>query len=246
MRFGLYTNDSGFQAAFSHALQVWCACRPAQVELAVWPDWESVRLHWAASGCALLFADMDQEPAPLGRMLARPLSGCPLLVCSDNPRTAIDCYALRPAGFLRRRLSPERLEKALNNCLPLWSDGLTWLEVSAGRSRVRLPLCELVWAEAAGRRCVLHSAQGPIDAGESLMDLAGRLPEGVFLRCQKSFLINLRHAVGAGRSFLMSDGAEVPISRSVRAEAAEALSAFQARWTAEEGISDDGAFHCRL
>ena len=165
MRFGLYTNDSGFQAAFSHALQVWCACRPAQVELAVWPDWESVRLHWAASGCALLFADMDQEPAPLGRMLARPLSGCPLLVCSDNPRTAIDCYALRPAGFLRRRLSPERLEKALNNCLPLWSDGLTWLEVSAGRSRVRLPCANWSGRRRPGGAVCCTAPRAPLTPG---------------------------------------------------------------------------------
>ena len=66
--------------------------------------------------------------------------------------------------------------------------------------------------------------------------LEGRLPRGLFLRCQRSFLVNLRHVRRLDSEGLcMSDGAVVPLSRSSRSEVAEAYRQFCLLWDGGKG-----------
>ena len=92
--------------------------------------------------------------------------------------------------------------------------------------------------ESTRRNSLVHSTQGPIATREALTALEGRLPRGLFLRCQRSFLVNLRHVRRLDSEGLcMSDGAVVPLSRSSRSEVAEAYRQFCLLW---DGGKRDG------
>ena len=120
---------------------------------------------------------------------------------------------------------------ALHRCIKLWWDSLERLEITSDRCRVRLPLCDLVWAESTRRGSLVHSTQGPIATRETLTALEERLPKELFLRCQRGFLVNLRHVRRLDSGGLhMSDGAVVPLSRSSRGETAEAYRKFCLLW----------------
>ena len=93
--------------------------------------------------------------------------------------------------------------------------------------RFRLPLCDLVWAEGARRGCLIHSTRECLLNREPLSALAQRLPQRLFLRCQRSFLVNLNHIRGLdSQGLLMSDGAQVPLSRTNRKAVADAYQQF--------------------
>lgn len=236
MRFGVYSKDAAFRAALYQAVQVWRAGVCADVEWAAWSDWPPCLREQTYTPCGVLFVDADDWNVPMKSAVGRPETGGALFLCSDSHRAAIESYAFHPDGFLQKQVTPALLDRALARRFSLWRDALEDLDVSVGRSKIRFPLCELIWAEAGGRSCVLHSSQGKITAGESLAELAEHLPGECFLRCQKSFLVNLRHVQSIkSRSFSMLDGAEIPIGRNNWAAVRKTYAAFRARWTGEPG-----------
>ena len=135
------------------------------------------------------------------------------------------------AGDLERSHLFLRGIQQLGPGIKLWWDSLERLEITSDRCRVRLPLCDLVWAESTRRGSLVHSTQGPIATRETLTALEERLPKELFLRCQRGFLVNLRHVRRLDSGGLhMSDGAVVPLSRSSRGETAEAYRKFCLLW----------------
>ena len=112
---------------------------------------------------------------------------------------------------------------ALRRCAKLWWDSLERLEILSDRLRVRLPLCDLIWAEGARRGCLVHSSQECIVNCETLSALEARLPSGLFFRCQRSFLVNLTHVRQLdSQGLLMSDGTLIPMNRGSRKPISEA------------------------
>ena len=66
----------------------------------------------------------------------------------------------------------------------------------------------------------------PLSALEEL------LPPGIFVRCQRSFLVNLCHAAqAAGGELILSDGTRLPLGRKVRDRVIEAYEAVRSART---------------
>ncbi len=220
MHFTVYMEDPAERAALFRMLEIWrdltCSC----VEFSSWDPEERPEPG------GILFWDLD------GRLPPASIDGAyALFLCSSSSSAAIASYSLHPAGFLRKPIGMEKLWAALHRCIKLWWDSLERLEITSDRCRVRLPLCDLVWAESTRRGSLVHSTQGPIATRETLTALEERLPKELFLRCQRGFLANLRHVRRLDSGGLhMSDGAFVPLSRSSRGETAEAYRKFCLLW----------------
>ena len=151
-----------------------------------------------------------------------------LFVCTQNSRQAIHCYSLRPTAFLSRTFSVMDLDGAMGRCVSVWQGELRCLEVTENRSRVRIPLCEILWAEAMGHRSVLHGMRRVVQVSESLNDLAVLLPETTFIRSQRSYMVNLYHVKRIdGKTLIMSDDSSVSIGRTMRPDVQQALSRFR-------------------
>lgn len=93
------------------------------------------------------------------------------------------------------------------------------LTVSVSGKPVSIPHREIVYLESLGHTVNIHTRAEIITVYERLDKLSLLLPEG-FLRCHKSFLVNMRRI----RRFLDQDvlldaGAAIPLSRSRSAEA---------------------------
>jgi len=220
-RFLVYTEDEPFLRGFARSLRLWTETVCITAELVRAGGREEFS---SLSPRDILFLDIDGLGCRLDQLPPPPVGA--LVLCSGDPGRSIACYALHPADFLPKPVTPAALERAMGRCIPLWQDRLQWLDASAGR--VQIPLCELMWAEASGHSTVLHCVHGVIRNSESMSGLEAKLPSGLFLRCQRSFLVNLRHvrALEAG-FFTMAGGGQVPVGRGNREQAAQAYAAFQ-------------------
>ena len=117
-------------------------------------------------------------------------------------------------------------------------DSLERLEILSDRLRVRLPLCDLVWAEGARRGCLVHSSHECISNRESLSALEARLPGVLFFRCQRSFLINLTHVRHLdSQGLLMSDGTLIPMNRGSRKPISDAYRQLRLRMEGDPAAS---------
>ena len=213
MRFLIHMSTSEEAGSLARMLRLWTWSTCADMETELWSP--------GASGPAIVIWDLDAGLPPSGMVSS---ASTALLVCSSRTQAAIDSYSLHPDGFLQKPIQQKDLFTALRRCARLWWDSLERLEILSDRLRVRLPLCDLIWAE--GQECISNR--------ESLSALEARLPGVLFFRCQRSFLVNLTHVQALNSQGLhMSDGAVIPLSRNSRGAAVQAYQ--RVRRLMEEG-----------
>ena len=207
--------------------------------LAHWAAEQSVALALArctglpGPGWDLVFLDADTA-AVEGAGPERPpeLAGAALVVISRRPRRAIAAHRWHAAAFLTPAAGCTELRRAMDNCFAAWRCGLQWLDLPARRERVRLPLCQLRYAEACGRESSLFCTGGCIQVSVPLKKLEEQLPRPPFFRCQKAFLVHLPAAesFAGGVGTMAGDGRQISVSRQQAAPLRQAL----AQWREEE------------
>lgn len=131
-------------------------------------------------------------------------------------RSSLSGYLVKPVDSELLRANLEKAER-----LSKEQEG-PMLTVSSGGKPVSIPQKEILYLESLGHTVNIHTRGELVTVYERLDQVAPRLPEG-FLRCHKSFLVNMRCI----RRFLEQDvlldtGARVPMSRSRSAEAKSA------------------------
>lgn len=113
-------------------------------------------------------------------------------------------------------------------CTRFWFASLVRLEVFCDRVKIGIPFKNLIWAEGTRRGCLIHTSHQSISAREPLYRLEQRLPETVFTRCQRSFVVNLGHVREiAGNSLFLNDGTEISLGRGNKAGVLEAYRRFR-------------------
>lgn len=88
------------------------------------------------------------------------------------------------------------------------------LTITVGGRPVSIPSGEILYLESLGHTVCIHTCGENITVYERLDKLAPLLPDG-FLRCHKSFLVNMRQIRRfQGQDVLLKSGTAVPVSRS--------------------------------
>ena len=237
MKIEICSGDPGFLRSCRSALETWRGFLCAEFDLTQAGRWEEPSGNIPPEQRMLL---LDAEHLDLAGDLkllekARAAYGA-LFVCAQDSRKAISLYRLRPTAFLSRPLSAASLDRAMSQCVSLWQSSLKSLELTENRSRMKIPMCDIIWAEAQGRSCMLHGMSRDLQIGESMNELSMKLPEDVFIRCQRSYLVNLHHVRETDGKFVyMTNGEAISIGRSARAEVMSAVAHYRTRWNEQLG-----------
>lgn len=148
-----------------------------------------------------------------------------------------DAFAVQAFDYLVKPLDTARFRQTMDRALlALKQRESETLLVQTKYSRRVVPLSQIVYCEVLGRKIYLHQKDGGItDYYGRMEDLEHRL-DSRFFRCHRSYLINLDELreCGAGRA-LLSQGAEVPVSRLRERDLTQAL----LRHLREEDCSDE-------
>lgn len=88
------------------------------------------------------------------------------------------------------------------------------MEIMVNRQRVSLRLHDIFYVEAQRKTCVFMTKQGEFRSGMVFDTLADMLSELPFLRCHRSYIVNLAHVRDQrDMDFIVDGGHKVPISR---------------------------------
>lgn len=226
MRAAVYMGSEAESAAVCRALRLWAGMVCLSAEISPWsPGQESLPPDVSA-----LFWDMDGAvPLPPPELTGE--GGRRLFLCASDARAAIDSYALHPAGFLQKPVRMNALQRTLDRCVGAWWNDLVRLEVLCGGLRQQIPLSNLLWVESSQHGSLLHTRGEQFQTREPLRNLEDRLSGGMFLRCQRSFLVNLYHVRSVGQDTItLSNGDRVPVGRRCRAAVLESCGNLRELW----------------
>lgn len=136
-------------------------------------------------------------------------------------------YGVQPVHFLLKPVTRERLSEALRADRELNHSPKT-VTLQRGGRLLRLALSDIYYVETGVKHNVkivtpAHAHLFP--ASLSYMEQA--LPAEQFVRCHKSYLVNLEHVTEVGRTAVRLDsGEEVPVGRKYAAETQGAFVAY--------------------
>ena len=232
MKVDICSQDLGFLRSFRSVLEAWGEFVCVDIELSLYERWVDLPGERGTNQSMLFLdaehLDLSQDLKKLEDVRA---AYDAMFVCAQESRKAISLYRLRPTAFLSRPLSAAMLDRVMSRNVSFWKTGIQNLELTENRSRLKIPMCDILWAEALGRSCMLHCLCRDMQIGESMNELTAQLPGDVFIRCQRSYLVNLHHVKKAdGKVVYMSNGEEVAIGRSSRVEVMEAVDNYHERW----------------
>ena len=111
-------------------------------------------------------------------------------------------------------------ERRLGYMLPTHESLPSHLRIISKRTRLEIPISQIHFIEVFDWKCIVHCDAGvQHETNVPLKDIQTRLPPEQFIRCNRSFLVNLDHVSSVEKDALITDdGAAVPISIRSRQE----------------------------
>jgi DNA-binding LytR/AlgR family response regulator len=149
----------------------------------------------------LLILDIEM-PGLTGIELVKSLESIPTLIFTTAyPNFAVEGfelqafdYLLKPVGFERFTKSMDRLHKKISSRLELTPDKNTlneYIFVKADRKLQKVYFNEIQFIEGLKDYVMIHTTQGRIITLQTMKYLSEKLPNNIFRRIHRSYIINL-------------------------------------------------------
>lgn len=185
-----------------------------------------------SSGESLLLA-MEEESFPicfldifmggisgvdLARHLRRRNEKTAIVFTTTSKDYMADGFEVGAVHYLIKPFDSAAVGVALDRCIYLVGEAERFIEVMVDRQPRKVLLSELCYAESQNKACILHRQDGELHAWMALDELERVLNDPRFLRCQRSYLINLDYVREVrGTDFILANGTPVPMRRENRA-----------------------------
>ncbi len=133
-------------------------------------------------------------------------------------------YDVQPLHFLLKPINWEKLKTAILRDWKLRHRPEVLL-LQKGKSMIRIPFRDILYVEASGNhRITITQREGSEVFQSGLMEAEQLLPPDQFVRCHKSYLVNLNHVKKINKmSFIMDDSHHIPIGRTYEKKCQEAV-----------------------
>jgi len=137
---------------------------------------------------------------------------CAIVFATTSHEHGLDSYEVRAADYLVKPFCREDVYEALEWCLSRYAQSAHCLQVLSEWEQTDIPLSSLCYIEIQGHQAQLHTRDGMVSIRRSLDDLENAIHSPDFLRCHRSFLVNMNYITGLkGRDLCLEDGTLIPI-----------------------------------
>ncbi len=134
----------------------------------------------------------------------------PLLFLTNSAEFAVESYEVDASGYLMKPVSAEKLSLFLKKLFVVPERRQILL-----RNRVETALVylgDILWAEIDNHRIKVHLRDDQeFILREKLDEFEMRLQSPAFLRCHKSYLVNMDYIQEVGEYFVLQNGTQIPI-----------------------------------
>lgn len=168
--------------------------------------------------CDILFTDIELDRFMSGMEVARRVRRVdrymPIVFVTNFASYACEGYTVEAMRYLMKPVNAQ----AVKECIELAGardDESTLITVSTEKQTLLVPLKSIIYIEVLGHQLTYHTRDsGAVSARQTISYAEAQLKRGVFVRCHRSFIVNLKYV----RKFrtdcvTLADGSEIPIGR---------------------------------
>lgn len=177
----------------------------------------------------LMFLDINM-PELSGLDFLKSLREAPMVIFTTAyPQYALDSYELDAIDYLVKPIRIERFLKAVNkaeNHLRLieQSGNTNQIEkieedfifVKADRKFFKIYFKEILYIEGLKDYVIIYTADTKIITSMNVKTIGAQLPNSIFARVSKSYIVNILHITSFDNEFVYIDKNEIPVGQSFK------------------------------
>ena len=161
--------------------------------------------------CDILAVGMNGSEA--AKELSRLGEQLPIIFISSTAEFALEGYSVNALRYLQKPIDIEKLREALMEAHQNSEDGEA-LKFQVADRFYKIPFSDIDYLESCGRDTDIVTKDERISVHMKFSDMEKKLPADMFLRCHRSYIINLAQAKDLARyRFLTKKGVEIPVSQ---------------------------------
>lgn len=128
-----------------------------------------------------------------------------------------DGFDVGAIHYLVKPVNYANVEEAMNRCIKVIGEFARQIEIKVGKNKIKINLANIQYIEVLGNACHIHTGRNEIITYTPLNDLEKLINEKSFLRCHRSFLVNMRAIIQkTSEGLIMENGALVPVPKNNR------------------------------
>ncbi len=137
---------------------------------------------------------------------------CAIVFVTTSTEHALEGFGVNALHYLLKPVTADQLKMVFQRLSRFCEEEPAYLTVKSQRIQVRCKIKNILYVEVYDKLCLIHTKADTIQTYMPLDEVARQLPEKLFLRCHRSYLVNMSHVSRLEEgTFLISDGHSVPI-----------------------------------
>ena len=148
-----------------------------------------------------------------------------VILMSCDVRTAYFGYSVGASGVISKPFYRDSVAAALKNAVRQRRGVMTF---PSGSELVNIALDDITYIESERSCCTVHTSKGSYTTADSLDRIADRLGE-CFVRCHRSFIVNLEYIASIGSELLLSTGEKILVRRKSLKDLRSRLISYRSR-----------------
>ncbi len=224
LRIGLCDDVPVELVALGRLVAGYCTNKHLEFELSRYPSGEELLLA-VSKGLEfdILFLDVYMGPTDgvaVARKIRESDQHCCIVFATNSRDHAIDGFGVHALQYILKPVTAAAVHAALDQALVALSrQEDAFIQVQKRQGCYRIILGDIIFAESNARVVTVHTRlHGDIDFYGRLDDFERQCGDDRFLRCHKSFLVNLDHVHAIVNNCVVLDtGKEIHISTGIAA-----------------------------
>lgn len=221
--------DSGLLCSY---IQDYCDKHCYEGKISVFNTGEALLEAFSSGMFHLIFLDI-YLPGLSGVKVAEKIRktdrDCILMFITSSRDFMAEGFDLQASSYVVKPIDRVRMDKAMHMCREKFEKNSRRIQVPMNGKNLAVSIADLIYAEVFGKDAILHMGKGKVTCRIPLGQLEARLGGQPFLRCHRSYIINMNHVTDMrDNEFLMGNGDIVPIRINGRKEVKMAMASFVA------------------
>lgn len=192
-----------------------------KIELSTYKNGNELLHNFACGKFKLIFLDiyMNDENHMTGIDVAKQIrihdKECIIIFMTTSKDHALDAYEVDAMQYLVKPISYDKFKYVFDKCQKLFLDNMRFIEVLSNGISVKILLKDIYYIEVYNKICLIHASHQIIKTYTSLSMLWDLLGGSPFLRCHRSYIINMFYIdTILENDFLLKNGDKIPIRKN--------------------------------
>jgi len=155
---------------------------------------------------------------------------CSLVFITVSEDYALDGFLVNAKGYVVKPLKQDVMGSVMHTLRRDFESNSRLIEIPLSGESIMISISDLLYAEVYDKKAIFHMKRGKLTARLPLDELEARLGGIPFLRCHRSYIINMNYVDDMrDNDFLMRNGDIVPMRINGRKEVRMAMAKFTAK-----------------